>query len=77
MENKLLGNIVKEYVALRARIFSYLIDDSSEDNKGTKKCAINRKIKFEDYKSSLQKYQLENKINHLQMMNSGRVINNS
>ena len=55
MKNKLLGNIVKEYVALRARIFSYLIDDSSEDNKGTKKCAINRKVKLEDYKSSLQK----------------------
>ena len=53
MENKLLGNIVN--VALRARIFSYLIDDSSEDNKGTKKCAINRKVKLEDYKSSLQK----------------------
>ena len=55
MQNKLLGNIVKEYVALRARIFSYLIDDNSEDNKGTKKCAMKRKVKFEDYKSSLQK----------------------
>ena len=33
--------------------------------KGTKKCVIKRKLKFENYKNCLEATQLENKINHL------------
>ena len=33
--------------------------------KGTKKCVIKRKRKFEDYKNCLELVQLDNKINHL------------
>ena len=57
-----------KFVGLRAKTYSYLIDDGSEDKKakGTKKCVIKRKLKFEKYKSSLEATQLENKINYLE-----------
>ena len=40
-----------EFVALRLKTYSYLADDSDENKKmkGTKKCVIRRKLKFEDY----------------------------
>ena len=49
------GKIMKEFCALRAKTYAYLMDDDSEKKKakGTKKCIIKRKIKFEDYKDSL------------------------
>ena len=55
-----------EIFSLRAKTYSNLIDDGSEDKKvkGTKRCAIKQKIKFEDYKNCLEATQLENKINH-------------
>ena len=57
-----------KFVGLRAKTYSYLIDDGSEDKKakGTKKCVIKRKLKFEDYKNCLEAAQIENKINHLE-----------
>ena len=50
------------FVGLRAKSYSCLIDDSSEDKKakGTKMCVIKRKIKFENYKNCLKATQLEN-----------------
>ena len=41
---------MKEFVGLKAKSYSYLIDEGSEDKKakGTKKCVIKRKLKFED-----------------------------
>ena len=68
MKNELGGKMMKEFVELRAKTCSYLIDDSSGDKKktkGTKKCIIKRKPKFEDHKICLEATQLENKINHL------------
>ena len=49
-------------------IYSYLIDDDSEDKKakGTTKCVVKRKLKFEICKSRLEVTQLKNKINHLE-----------
>ena len=32
--------------------------------KGTKKCVIKRKLKFQDYKNCLKAAQMENEINH-------------
>ena len=67
MNDELRGKVMKEFVELRAKPCSYLIDDDSVDKKakGTIKCLIKRNIKFEDYKSSLEATQLETKINHL------------
>ena len=41
-----------EFVALRPKTYSYLMDDDSEAKKakGTKKCVIKKVLKFNDYK---------------------------
>ena len=40
------GKIMKEFVGLQAKMYSYLTDDGSKDKnaKGTKKCVIKRKL---------------------------------
>ena len=44
--------IMTEFVALRAKTYSYLDYEGKEEKKakGTKKCVVKRKIKFDDYK---------------------------
>ena len=46
---------MKEFCALRAKTYSYLMDDNSEvkKSKRTKKCVIKRELMFEDYKDYL------------------------
>ena len=63
MKDKLSGKIVTKFVSLKTKTYSYLIDDSSADkkSKGTKKCVMKRKLKFENYKNCLEKTQLNNK----------------
>ena len=53
-----------KFVGLRAKTYSYLIDDGSEDKKAksTKKCVIKRKLTFENYKNCLEATQLDNKM---------------
>ena len=67
MKDELGGQIMKEFVGLRAKTYGYLENNNNEDKKanGTKKCVIKRKLKFEDYESYLEAAQIENKINHL------------
>ena len=64
MADELGGNIMKKIVRLRAKSYSYLKDDGSED-KRTKalKSVIKRKLKFENYKNCLEATKRENKIN--------------
>ena len=52
MKNELGGRIITKFVGLRAKTYSHLIDDGSDDKKqkGTKKCVIKRKLKYENYK---------------------------
>ena len=68
MKNELGEKIMKQIVGLRAKIYTYLIDDGSEDKKlkGTKKCVIKTKLKFENRKNCLEATQPENKINHFE-----------
>ena len=68
MKNELGGKIMAKFVGLIAKSYSYLIDDDNEDKKakGTKRCVIKRKLKFENYKNCLEATQLENKINYLE-----------
>ena len=60
MKDELGGKIMTEFVALRPKTYSYLMDDgnSSKKAKRTKKCVIKRILKFNDYKNVL----LNNKI---------------
>ena len=47
--------VMKEFCALRTKAYEYLMDDDSEKKKakGTKKCVIKRRLKFNDYKDCL------------------------
>ena len=55
MKDELGGEIIMEFIALRPKTYSYLIDNDKIDKKakGTKKCVIKKMIKFDDYKKCL------------------------
>ena len=55
MKDELGGEIITEFTALRPKTYSYLTDNDQIDKKtkGTKKCVINKVIKFNDYKKCL------------------------
>ena len=55
MKDELGGKIMTESVALRPKTYPYLTDDCKEYKKakGTKKCVIKRRLKFNDYKDCL------------------------
>ena len=61
MQDGVVGKIMTEFATLRPKINSYLKNDSNENEKanGRKKCAIKRKLKFEDYKHCLEATQLD------------------
>ena len=61
MEDKLGAKIMTKYVGLRAKIYIYLIDDSSGDKKG--KAKKKYVIKKKTYKNCLEVTQLEFKNN--------------
>ena len=54
-KDELRGKIIKEFCALRAKMYTYLMDDDTEHKKvkGTKKCIIKHRLMFENYKDSL------------------------
>ena len=68
MKDELGEKIMTKFVGLVAKTYSYLIDDGDEDKKakGTKKCVIKRKVKFEKYKNYLEATQLDNKMKCLE-----------
>ena len=55
MKDGLVGKIMTEFVALRSKTYSYLMDDGSSDKnaKGTKNVVIKPILKFNDYKDCL------------------------
>ena len=52
MKDELRGKIMTEFVAIKPETYSYLMDDggSNKKAKGTKKCVIKGRLKFNDYK---------------------------
>ena len=55
MKDELGGKIITEFIALRPKTYSYLTDNDKIDKKakGTRKCIIEKIIKFDDYKKCL------------------------
>ena len=55
MKGEIRRKIMAEFTALRPKAYSYLMDDGGSDKKakGTKKCVIKRRLKFNDYKDCL------------------------
>ena len=66
-KDELGGQIMKIFVGLRAKRYSYLRDNKDEDEKarGANKCVIKRNLKFRDHKFFLKASHIENKINYL------------
>ena len=65
VKDELGGKMKPKLVGLRAKTYSHLIDDGEDKKaKNTKKCAIKRKLKFENDKNCSEATQLENKTNH-------------
>ena len=64
MKDELGRKIMTKSVGLKAKTYSYLTDNGIEDEKAkaTKKCAMKRKLKFENYKNCLEVTYLEQKI---------------
>ena len=56
MKDELGGKIMTESAALRKTKFSHLTNDNDENKKvkGTEKCVMKRKLKFEDQKQMLK-----------------------
>ena len=56
MKNELGGRIMKEFIGLRPKCYSYLTDDGNVDKKakGTKKCVIKKEIMFNNYVECLK-----------------------
>ena len=54
-KDELGGEIIAEFVALRAKTYAYLDDGGNEHNKskGTKKCVIKQKFMFQNFKHCL------------------------
>ena len=63
MKDELGRKIMKEFVRLRPKTYSYLIDNDTEDKKATntKHCVTKRKLKFKDYKNCIKKLKLKTK----------------
>ena len=56
-----------KFARLRAKTYSYLIDDGNDDKKQKeKKCVMKRKLVFEYCKNCLEATQLDDKINYLE-----------
>ena len=54
-KDELGGKIIKEFCALKAKTYTYLMDDDNEKKKakGIRQCIIKRRLMFKNYKDSL------------------------
>ena len=51
MKDELGGKIMKEFISLKSKMYSYRVEESEPKKcKGIKKCVVKKTITFEDYK---------------------------
>ena len=54
MKDELGGKIMKEFISLRPKMYSYRVEEQElKKCKGIKKCVVKKTITFEDYKRCL------------------------
>ena len=55
-KDEAVGKIIKEFVGLRAKLYSYKMDEGKENKrcKGIKKAVVEKSIRHEDYKTCLE-----------------------
>ena len=54
MKDEMNGEIIKEFVSLRPKMYAYSVGGvESKKCKGIKKCVVKKTLKFDDYKSCL------------------------
>ena len=54
MKDELGGKIMKEFISLRPKMYSYRVEEQEPKKcKGIKKCVVKKTISFEDYKRCL------------------------
>ena len=54
MKDELGGKIMKEFISLRPKMYSYRVEESEpKKSKGIKKCVVKKTISFKDYKRCL------------------------
>ena len=54
MKDELGGQAMKEFVGLRPKMYSYIVEGSElKKCKGIKKCVVKKTMRFEDYKKCL------------------------
>ena len=60
LKDELGGRIMKEFCTLRAKTYSYLMDEDSEikESKETKKCVIKQELMFENYTDCLLNHKI-------------------
>ena len=63
MKYELCGKVMINFVGFRAKTYSYLIDNGSEDKRAKD---IKKELKFENYKNCLEATQIKSKTNHLE-----------
>ena len=62
MKDELGGDIMREFVALRPKMYAYKVESKEFKRcKGIKKCVVKKDIKFEDYKRCLMTGEMEYK----------------
>ena len=68
MKDELGRKVMAKFVGLRAKIYSYVLDDGKEDKKAkrTQKICQKTEIKFENDKNVLEATQLDNEIKCLE-----------
>ena len=68
MKNELGGQIMKKFVELQRKTYSYLKDndDDYKNAKDTKRCVVKRRPNFQNYKNCIKASQILNITNYLQ-----------